>query len=93
MRAPSLRGAVVADGHVGGVAAPCDAVSVGGPRGVDAVAAVARAGRRVRIGAAAEARVRAAAALLDRLIEHGSRIYGVITGFGPLACQQVTPAQ
>jgi tyrosine ammonia-lyase len=31
--------------------------------------------------------------LLDRLVDGGGRIYDVTTGYGPLACQQITPDQ
>jgi len=93
MRAPLPRINVVADGLVRDAAGQHEAITLGGPLTVEALAAVARRGVPVGISAEAEARISASAALLDRLVESGSRIYGVTTGYGPLACQQITPAQ
>jgi tyrosine ammonia-lyase len=47
--------------------------------------------RPVQLGPAAEARMEASQALLTRMVEERRCIYGVTTGYGPLASHPVTP--
>lgn len=68
-------------------------VLLGGTLPVTAVAAIARRGATVAVAPHALVRVNAASAVLDGLVDGGGRIYGVTTGYGPLACQQITPEQ
>ncbi|MFZ0614334.1 MAG: histidine ammonia-lyase [Desulfobacterales bacterium] len=49
------------------------------------LAAVARKGRRIDLGAGAAARIDAARRLIDRWVAEGRTIYGVTTGFGALS--------
>ncbi|RJO73827.1 histidine ammonia-lyase [Nocardia panacis] len=66
-------------------------VSVDDPLTRDSVVAVARAGARVQVGAAAEARIAAARAHVDALAESPTATYGVSTGFGALATRRIPP--
>lgn len=76
-----------------GSSAPLRLVTLGRPLGVDALARVARGFAPVALDPAARGAVAASAAQLDRLVLERRRIYGVTTGFGPLACQQINPSQ
>lgn len=57
----------------------------------DAVYAVAAAGRPVVLGDAARARMAAAHAQLGALVADRRLVYGVTTGFGPLAATHIGP--
>ena len=52
---------------------------------IEALVAVARQGAEGRLSAAAEARIAAGRALVDRWVREERRIYGVTTGFGALS--------
>jgi histidine ammonia-lyase len=52
---------------------------------IEALVAVARQGVEGRLSAAAEARIAAGRALVDRWVREERRIYGVTTGFGALS--------
>ena len=52
---------------------------------IEALVAVARQGAEARLSAAAEARIAAGRALVDRWVREERRIYGVTTGFGALS--------
>jgi len=52
---------------------------------VEALVAVARQGAQARLSAAAEARIAAGRALVERWVREERRIYGVTTGFGALS--------
>jgi histidine ammonia-lyase len=52
---------------------------------IEALVAVARQGAEVRLSTAAEARIAAGRALVDRWVREERRIYGVTTGFGALS--------
>ena len=52
---------------------------------IEALVAVARQGVEARLSAAAEARIAAGRALVDRWVREERRIYGVTTGFGALS--------
>ncbi len=57
------------------------------------VEAVARGRASVMLHPGARERARASEAMLDRLVADRRAIYGVTTGYGPLADRQVDPAQ
>jgi histidine ammonia-lyase len=57
------------------------------------VAAVARRGRRVELGAEAADRMRASRAIVDQVVAEGQTVYGVTTGFGDLATIRIEPDQ
>jgi histidine ammonia-lyase len=52
---------------------------------IEALVAVARQGAEARLSIAAEARIAAGRALVDRWVREERRIYGVTTGFGALS--------
>ncbi|HSO62290.1 MAG TPA: histidine ammonia-lyase [Desulfobacterales bacterium] len=52
---------------------------------IEALVAVARQGAHARLSAAAEARIAAGRALVERWVREERRIYGVTTGFGALS--------
>jgi histidine ammonia-lyase len=52
---------------------------------IEALVAVARQGAEARLSTAAEARITAGRALVDRWVREERRIYGVTTGFGALS--------
>ena len=52
---------------------------------IEALVAVARQGAEARLSTAAEARIAAGRALVDRWVREERRIYGVTTGFGALS--------
>jgi histidine ammonia-lyase len=52
---------------------------------IEALVAVARQGAEARLSAAAETRIAAGRALVDRWVREERRIYGVTTGFGALS--------
>jgi len=52
---------------------------------IEALIAVARQGAEARLSAAAETRIAAGRALVDRWVREERRIYGVTTGFGALS--------
>jgi histidine ammonia-lyase len=52
---------------------------------IEALVAVARHGAQARLSAAAETRIAAGRALVDRWVREERRIYGVTTGFGALS--------
>jgi len=52
---------------------------------IEALVAVARQGAQARLSAAAEARIAAGRALVERWVREERRIYGVTTGFGALS--------
>jgi len=52
---------------------------------IEALVAVARKGAQARLSAAAEARIAAGRALVERWVREERRIYGVTTGFGALS--------
>lgn len=58
---------------------------------LDELTSVARRGDAVSLSAGARAEVAASHALLQQAIAEGRRIYGVTTGFGPLADHYVHP--
>lgn len=57
------------------------------------VAAVARSGRRVTLGADARRRMAESRSVIERLVAEGRTVYGVTTGFGDLAEVRIEPAQ
>lgn len=67
------------------------ALDVGGDVSTQDVYAVATGQRTVTLGPAARARMSASHAMLARMVEERRRIYGVTTGYGPLASHPVTP--
>src|SRR5436190_2040980 len=67
-------------------------VSVGEPRTLEDVVAVAR-GAHVTFAGPARERVRAAREVVDRAVAGGRTMYGVTTGFGALADTRVAPEQ
>lgn len=72
---------------------PCLASSVdlGGTLTTRDIHAVATGACPVHIGEDARARMAASHATLTRMVEERRRIYGVTTGYGPLASHPVTP--
>ncbi|WP_168210551.1 HAL/PAL/TAL family ammonia-lyase [Persicimonas caeni] len=54
---------------------------------------VVRGRRRVELSPAARERMLASRELLDRMVAEKRRVYGVTTGYGPLATQYIDPAQ
>ncbi len=58
----------------------------------EAVEAVARAGQRVELSPAAVERIQAAAELVDRFVQEGTKVYGVTTGVGELRTVFISPA-
>lgn len=60
---------------------------------LDAVEEVARKGTRVRLAPEAAARIEASRALLVRLLEGDTPIYGVSTGFGRLAAVRIPASE
>jgi len=67
------------------------AVDIGGPISTADIYEVAIGQRQVRLGADAAERMAAAHATLTRMVAERRRIYGVTTGYGPLASHPVTP--
>ena len=67
------------------------AMDIGGELTPHDIFAIASGGSRVRLGPAAADRMHAAADTLRRMVEERRRIYGVTTGYGPLASHAVTP--
>ena len=57
------------------------------------VDAIAHQRARLSLGEGARAAMNRSHALLDRLISERARIYGVTTGYGPLATTHVLPEQ
>lgn len=75
-------------------AAPADApppVDLGGEPTPAEVHAVATGARAAVVGAAARTRMARAAAVLERCVAERRVVYGVTTGFGPLARHHVAP--
>jgi histidine ammonia-lyase len=68
---------------------PSNSFSLGSPRTLERLAAVA-AGGRAALGAAALRRVAAARRVLERVMASGGTIYGVNTGFGELASTRIS---
>ena len=66
-------------------------LDIGGDLTPDDIFDVAVGRRRVHLGAVASGRMEAAAATLQRMVHERRRIYGVTTGYGPLASHAVTP--
>ena len=52
---------------------------------------VSEGSANLALSPAALAKMEASRALLDRMVAEGRRIYGVTTGYGPLACHHVEP--
>lgn len=65
-------------------------VRVGEPLGLEDVVAVAR-GAQAELSAAAAERMRAARAVIERVVAAGDTVYGVTTGFGSLADVRIPP--
>jgi histidine ammonia-lyase len=59
---------------------------------IDHVIEVARGRRTVMLDADAAERMRASRAVIERLVEAGTTVYGVTTGFGDLANVRIDPA-
>ena len=72
--------------------AEAEIVLTGADLSIADVEAVARGGRRVKLGDEARARVAEARAVIERLVEAGEIVYGVTTGFGDLATTFIDPA-
>lgn len=70
---------------------PSASLDVGGDVSNRDVYEVATAQRPVTLGEAARARMAASHAMLTRMVHERRRIYGVTTGYGPLASHPVTP--
>ena len=68
-------------------------LDLGGPLDLATAAAIAEGRARVAIGAEAERRVAAARRRLDACIADRRMVYGITTGFGPLADRLVDPAE
>lgn len=68
-----------------------DALDVGGPLGVEDVFAVSQGQRPLHLGEAAARRMRASERSLLRLVADRRLIYGVTTGYGPLAGRGIAP--
>jgi len=66
-------------------------IDIGGHMTPRSIFGVAVLGDRVMRGDDAAARMQAAHALLARMVHERRRIYGVTTGYGPLASHPVTP--
>ncbi len=60
---------------------------------IDNVVEVARGRRAVALDPAAVERMRASRAVIERLVEAGTTVYGVTTGFGDLADVRIEPSQ
>jgi histidine ammonia-lyase len=60
---------------------------------LEQVAEVARGAERVRLASAARARVEAARAVVERIVEEGRVVYGVNTGFGKLSDYSIPRAE
>ncbi len=67
------------------------AVDLGGDVTPGDIHAIATRQREAHLGAAAAARMAASHATLTRMVEERRRIYGVTTGYGPLASHPITP--
>lgn len=67
------------------------AVDIGGPLDTRTVYDVAVGRRPVTLGPTAAAHMAASHATLARMVEERRRIYGVTTGYGPLASHPVSP--
>ena len=85
---PASITALVAPGDL-----PDRAVDLGGDVTPADIFAVAVEGRPAAIGEAARGRMARSSATLARHVEERRRIYGVTTGYGPLAGNYVTPAR
>ena len=72
---------------------PAPLVLDGQPVLLDDVYEVAVAHRAVEVGSGARARMEAARAQLDRLVAERRLVYGVTTGYGPMAATHVGPAR
>jgi len=70
-----------------------DIVLTGADLSIADVEAVARAGRLVRLGDEARARMVEAREVVERLVSAGEVVYGVTTGFGDLATTTIDPSQ
>jgi len=68
-------------------------VDLGGAVDPAALAAVAHGQARAHLGEAARAHMGRSEAALDGHLSEGRRIYGVTTGYGPLAGYRIAPAQ
>lgn len=68
-----------------------EAIDLGGDVTTHEIFAVAIGTREATLGADGAARMAAAHATLARMVEERRRIYGVTTGYGPLASHPVTP--
>ncbi len=73
----------VADGH--------ELVLDGGPLRIADLVAVARLGRRVRLGDACRGRINAARQVVERIACGSAAVYGINTGFGSLSQQRIQP--
>ncbi|MBI4497595.1 MAG: histidine ammonia-lyase [Chloroflexi bacterium] len=60
---------------------------------LDAVIAVARQGRRVRLAEPARQAMLASRTLVQDMVARGETVYGITTGFGALARTHIPPAQ
>jgi histidine ammonia-lyase len=60
---------------------------------LEQIAEVARGAERVRLAAAARARVEASRAVVERIVEEGRVVYGVNTGFGKLSDYSIPRAE
>jgi histidine ammonia-lyase len=70
-----------------------EVVLTGADLSIADVEAVARAGRPVRLGDEARARMVEARQVIERLVAAGEVVYGVTTGFGDLATTFIDPSQ
>ncbi len=70
---------------------PLPPLDIGGDVQPRDIAQVARRGRRLELGPLAARRMARAHATLQRMVAERRRIYGVTTGYGPLASHPVTP--
>jgi tyrosine ammonia-lyase len=72
--------------------APHPVLTLDGPVTLAEAAAAAEGRAQVAPGAQAAARIAAAHARMNRCVTEGRLVYGVTTGFGPLADRMVSPA-
>jgi histidine ammonia-lyase len=68
-----------------------DVVLDAGPIGFDEVAAVARGGAPVRLGAEARRRIERGRSVVERILAGSDQVYGVNTGFGHLKDIRIPP--
>ncbi len=70
---------------------PSGGIDIGGSIAPHDIFGIAVLGDRVTRGDESTARMHEAHALLQRMVHERRRIYGVTTGYGPLASHPVTP--